>query len=318
MSVTRWGFESGANGDALTAVNSGSDFFLTTGGTAALSTAQKMHGTQSALFTSTSTSGVLYLSKTIAATTQVGVDMYIYVTAPPSTEDGLIWVGDGATRGVSIGLTPTMFPRLRNGAAAGGTAIWTSGTAMSLNTWYRLSILTSYGTTTGTIRGAFYAGDSTTPLADSGTLTSQNAGATPYTTMRVGTKVGTGTVTMTAYIDDWAYDASAVSLLPPYGSTPPTLGTPAINYDLAHINMSGTTFPIGPGSYSVSPSTGTFVTNTGVLVPRDMSGNTISYQVTATDLGSGATATTSVSVTGKSSFVNGHTESRVWNGSAWI
>lgn len=317
MSVERWGFELGSDGEVLGSSNANADYVVFTGGTGVISTTRAMHGTRSALLTGNSTSGGMYIYKTFAATSTLGADTYIYITAAPSSELTLLWMGDGSTRGISLGIADTMALRIRNGAGGGGASVWTSSTTLSLNTWYRISLVASPGTTTGTVRAAYYAGDATTPIADSGLLTNQNTGAEPYTAIRLGVKANTTTFTMTANFDDWAYDTEAVALLPPYGTAQPTLGTPTVEYDMAYINMSSTTFTVGPGSYSAVPSSGTYGANSGVVVPRDMNGGTITYVVTATDQGTGSAISTSVDVEGVSPFVRGHSESRVWDGSNW-
>lgn len=317
MSIERWGFESGNNGDALNATNGGADTIVNSGGTATISTAQAAHGTRSALFTATSTSGALYLSKAVTATTTLGVDAYIYLTSAPDVETTFLWAGAGSTREISLAMAATRQIRIRDGGGAGGASIWTSTAAVPLNTWIRISLVSSQSATAGTVRAAFYAADSTTATEDSTLLTSRNTGANPYTNVRIGAKTSTGTNQCVVYFDDWAYDTEAVALLPPYGSTPPTLGTPSLNYNMAYIDMSGTTFTVGPGSFSATPSSGTHSTASGVIVPRDLDGDPTVYVVTATDLGTGATANTNVTVDGISPFIKGQSESVVWDGSAW-
>lgn len=319
MSVERWGFESGNNGDALNAANSGSDTVLNTGGTAVISTVQAMHGTCSALFTSTSTSGVLYCAKTISTTTRLGLDAYIYFTAlPGSTEAVILWIGAGATRQVSLCVASTGALRIRDGGGGGGTNIWTSSSTIPLNTWVRISMVSEQDASAGQIRAAYYTGDSTTPVADSGLLTARNTGSTPYSTVRIGGKTSTGTITSTFYLDDWGYDTTAAALLPPSGATAPVLVTPTVANNLAFINMTGTTFAVGPGAYAAMPSTGTIPVSSGILVPRPTDVDSATYTITATDTATGAAASTEVEVIGISNYVRGHSESVVWDGSVWV
>ncbi len=318
MSVERWGFESGNNGDVVNATNGSADSLLNTGGTATISTAQAAHGTRSALFTGTSANGVLYLSKAITATTNLGMDAYIYVTSAPDAETTFLWIGAGTTREISLGMTTARQLRIRDAGGGGGASLWTSTAVISLNTWTRISMVASQSATTGTVRAGFFAADATTATEDSGLLTNKNTGANPYNTIRVGVKNTTGTNQVTAYIDDWAFDSEAVALLPPYGATPPTLGTPTVDYDMAYIDMSGTTFTIGPGIFSVTPSSGAYGTSGGVVVPRDPDGDVTTFVVTATDTNTGASANVNVNVDGVSPFVRGQSESVVWNGTAWV
>lgn len=315
MSIQRWGFESGSNGDIVNATNSSSDYLISTGGTAIISTTQKAHGTRSALFTSTSTSGAVYIQKAITATTNLGVDAYIYVTSLTDAESSFLWIGSGTTRYVSLSFMPSGQIRIRDRNFA---ISWTSSTTIALNTWTRISIVATQGATAGTARAAFYGMDSTAATEDSGWLTAKNTGENPYTSIRIGPKASTGTNQCVAYFDDWAYDTEAVALLPPYGAVPPTLGTPVVTYDKAYIDMSSSSFAFGPGIYSATPSSGVQATSGGVVVPRDPDGDTTTYVVTATDATTGASASVSVAVDGVSPFIKGQSESVVWDGTAWI
>jgi len=239
MTLTRWGFESGTNGDNLTGANSGSDFPVVTGGTATISTAQAAHGTRSALMTATSTSGGCYFSKAITATDTLAVDAYVRLVAYPSGDLGLIWFGDGTLQRLNIELTTTGAIRIRDDAIAN---IWTSPTAMALNTWYRVSLFATRSATVGTVRAAYFALDSTTPIADSGLLTGRNTGATSYSTVRVGIKPSTAVITGQGYFDDWGYDPAATDLNPPVGTNVPPTADAGTNQNVAAsatVNLSG-------------------------------------------------------------------------------
>jgi hypothetical protein len=304
MSVTRWGFESGSAGDNLTGGNSGSDFPVVTGGTATIETAQAAHGTRSALFTATSTSGGCYISKAITATDVLGADVYMRITALPSADVGILWFGTGTVQRLNLELTTTGALRIRDDAI---TNIWTSSTTMSLNTWYRISLYATRDPSTGTVRAAYYALDSTTAIADSGLLTGRNTGAASYDSIRIGTKTSTATVTMTAYVDDWGYDPAATGLLPPVGSnTSPTVDAGS-NQNVAAsatVNLSASASdPDGSiASYAWSflyPTSGAPSLTGGTTATPSFTagaaGNLYVLQVQVTDNG-GATATDTVEV----------------------
>lgn len=239
MAVTRWGFESGSDLDTLNGTNGGCDSVVNTGGTSIISTAQAAHGTRSALMTATSTSGAEYLQQSLTATDDLAVDVYIYITAMPSADVGLIWYGDGALQRVTLELLTTGAIRIRDDAFANQ---WTSGTTLSLNTWYRVSLFAHRDPSAGTVRAAYYAMDSTTAIADSGLLTGKNTGSTSYTGLRIGPKVSTGTTTMTAHFDDWGYDPVATGLNPPVGANVDPTADAGTNQNVAAsatVNLSG-------------------------------------------------------------------------------
>lgn len=236
MAVTRLsGFESGSNGDALTAGNAGtSQSPITSGGTAVISTAQKMHGTRAALMTKTSTSGSLYIREPVSSTS-LGQDLYIYVTAAPSGDITILGFYVGSTISLRAVLTTGRVVQLRDAA---DSVLWSSP-ALTLNTWYRVSLFGTQHASTGTCRLAVYAGDATTPIAsgDSTLLTGRNTGSGAWTALRWGLQLGTGTQTATAYFDDPGYDTAATGLIP--GVT--------VLLDTPVVELGAATYTSGPG-----------------------------------------------------------------------
>lgn len=281
MALVRWSFESGVNGDTLTASNAGADSVILTGGTATISTAQAVDGTRSALMNGTSTSGALYLSKTLTSTTQLGADTFLYVTTLPSVETNVIWIGNGTTRQFSLALATDGKIRIRDGAGGGGANIWTSTASLSTNAWYRISIYATQDAANGTIRAAFYSGTSSTPQEDSTLLTARNTGSSPYTALRVGPKASTGTTVVAGYFDNYGYDTTA-SGLPPIASAPVANVTASVPQSLIDASTStGTSL-----SYSISQVSGPSKTPANIaagkwLVPIDTSQDTV-WSVTIT------------------------------------
>lgn len=217
-----FGYEAGVNGDALTSGNTGADSIVTTGGTAVISTAQAMHGTRSALYTATSTSGGLYQQEAIVGTDAIAVRLYVRFSAYPSTDTGMIWLGNGTSQLSHVEVTSTGAVRLRDDANA---AQWISGGpttsagVMSLNTWYRIELILTRDPSAGTFHLRVYPGDGTTPVTnmDSGARTAVNTGAAQITTLRIGAKTSTGATTSTVYLDDWDYDpAQGTTEIGPY------------------------------------------------------------------------------------------------------
>ena len=214
MALVRWGFESGANGNAITGANTAADNVAVTGGTGAISTTQTIEGTRSAYLVGTSTSGVVYWNKTYTNTTQFAIDTFIYIATLPSAETTILWVGSGSTRNISLALATDGKIRIRDGAGGGGASIWTSTTNLAVNAWYRVSIYATQDATSGTVRAAYYTGTATNPTEDSTLLTGRNTGASPFNVFRIGIKSTTGTVTASAYFDNYGYDTTATGLLP--------------------------------------------------------------------------------------------------------
>lgn len=229
MALTEYAFESGSNGDALTAGNTGFDSVVISGsGTSGvISTAQAAHGTRSGLFTKSSASGTCYIQKTVS-TTSATVRIYIRMTALPSADQTVIWLGNGSSQRANVEITSGGAIRFRDD---GNTARWISGGAttsvgtMTTNTWYRIEFYANMGT--GAARLVVYPGDSTTPVTnmDSGAWTGVNFGADSYTAVRVGTSAGTGTTTLTAYLDAVGIEDAATGLVGPYAVT---LDTPVV------------------------------------------------------------------------------------------
>ena len=206
MTQTRWNFTTGTNGDTVTGANTGSNGVVLSGGTGTLSNAQTTIGTFSALMTATSTSGVCYWQKTGMSTSALNFDLYLYVTAAPSSAVSIAWAGTGS-REVSLELNSNRTLTYKN---ASYTSVWTSTYAIPLNTWVRVAAYFTQNSSTGTARVVIESGGSTQD--DSTLLTSQNTGASAYTDLRLGSKCSTGTQTLTQYIDSWSYDPAATGL----------------------------------------------------------------------------------------------------------
>lgn len=255
MAVTRWGFELGANNDALGSTNANADSIVSTGGTAVISTTQKFENTRSALMTGTSTSGGVYLQKGITTTAQLAIDAFIYVTALPSAETSFLWMGSGTTRECSVSIGTTGALIIRDGSSSGGVALWTSTATMAVNTWYRVSLFATQNASTGTVRATLYTGNAASTTDDSTLLTAQNTGSANYDTIRIGVKASTSTNTVTAYIDYYGYDPAATDVLAPaLQSLFNTFEGGTDNTDLSAANTAGSS---GVPIASTAKNTGT-------------------------------------------------------------
>lgn len=325
MSMDSWGFETGSNGNALTEVLANADLVILAGGTATLSTTQKAHGAQAVRMTGTTTSGGVYISKNVASSA-LGAHVYVYLLALPSAETQVIYYGSGGSRAVALAITTAGTLRIRDAAAAGGTAVWTATTALSLNTWYRVSLFGDPGSTTsnGVVQAAGYLLDATSAVSgmSSGLLTGTtgvpiNTGVSDFSVLRVGAKCAANTMTVDMYIDDYAFDPNAVGLLAPYGSAPPAGLLVGLD-GFYPLNASGITSTPGPTTYSITPSSGVLTWAPGkYLVPQADTAET-SYTVVAQDSVSGATASFSATVPPRFVDSGAETEQLIWDGTAWL
>lgn len=211
MALTRWDFETGSDGNAITAANTGASSVVVSGGAGIISTARAADGTRSARLTSSTTSGGLYYQRTGLSTAALAQDVCLYLTAAPSGTVTLIWFGSSSTRRISLNMTSA---RILQFVDAGGATAWTSPTAVPLNQWVRLSVYATQNATTGTMRAAFYPSPtSTTATEDSTLLTGKNTGASAYTDIRVGMKCTTGVRTGTGHFDINGWDPAATGLI---------------------------------------------------------------------------------------------------------
>lgn len=227
MTITRWGFESGANNDTLTPTHASADSVVATGGTAVISTAHAAHGTRSALFTNTGVSGGNYLQKSLGgALTEVAVAVYFRVATLPSADTTILWLGLGASQRCHVELTSTGAVRFRDDANAArwnGTVTTSTGT-ISTGTWYRLELHVTASATTGTFHLVVYPRDSITPVTgmDSGAMTAQNTGADGFDSLRIGGKASTNATTGSLNIDSWSLDDAPTGLIGPWAEQLPT------------------------------------------------------------------------------------------------
>jgi hypothetical protein len=306
MALTKYGFESGNNGDTATPGNTGAGFITATGGTLTISTAWAHAGTRSMRGVATSTSGSVYGQWVIAAQTAFYAEMWLYLTGTASAEVGFFWYGTGSTRAISLNGTVERFLRVRD--AAGASMV--TSTVMPLNTPIKVKVFSTQNATTGTLRCAW---SDTPPYAtynwDSGTLTGKNTGAAAYDTIRVGAKTSVSTTTWAdIFIDDWGWEGGLAG----FPINPPVIGG-LEQSAYVFLDLSDTTVDVGPVDFSASPSTGVVDTATGLFLPAPTDGSTTTYTVTATDTGNGATDTASVDVATQTSGL----ETVVWTGAAW-
>lgn len=208
--------EGGTNGAAVTAGNSGGpsgDPFTAAAATLTYTTARSAHGTVG--FAAPSTPDAI--ARWAISGTTIAARLYIWATTPTTNDQGIVRVSHVTdTTAMTIYLNSAGALRVSDKSS---TNIWTGPAAMPTGQWVRVELLAAQGatTTSGTVRVAYYLGDSTTPIADSGVLTGRNLGGNlgAFTQIRLG-KTGT-TAGPLFYFDDLAVDTGtdATALIGP-------------------------------------------------------------------------------------------------------
>ena len=187
--------------------------------------------------------------------------------------------------------------------------IWTAAAALSTGTWYRVEMIVDLAA--GTVRVAYYAGHSTTPIEDSGVLSSVAMGSnTAITNPRFG-KASTAAYLGTFHIDELRVDDSvSASFIGPWVDTNVA---PVVSAGLDQAHLPGATVTLtatatdSDGSIASSSWTQTAGSPTVVLAGSGLSrtftmpslgdGESLTFEFSATD-DDGATSTDTMDVTG--------------------
>ena len=298
----------GASGDAFAAVS------LSGASTCTFSGEQAAHGAMSYKM-GTNGTDVQYLEWLPTTASSAAARVYFYFPSLPTSANGVVRVltAGGGTTLMHL-LVTNMQVEIQNTAAA---KVWDSaGVTVPVGQWLRCEFSIPNGNTaTGTMRMDWYAADSTTPIAGlSANITAQNFGTANIGRMRVGRTAAYGTLA-SFYVDDIGYqDGSTTYLGPALTGVAPTFPAELPQDSYAQVDLSGVTFDVGPGSFTVSPSTGVLITGTDAYLPTPATGSTV-YTITATDTGNSKTATKTVAVNAPSG--GDHVEMVVYDGSTW-
>lgn len=202
-------FEGGTNGVAVSTANSGgasgTAFNAATAGLN-FSNTRAHDGTLSGVFTTDA--ATTYLAWYPGNTVNAQARAYFYLTeANSGGEFHLIGLYESNGNSILVfRISASNILRLyKNVAPTSNT--WAPTTTMPVGQWIRAEILFEQGTTSsnGRARAAIFAGESTTPLADSGWVSGLNlgAGTNPMAHVRFG-KIGAGSNADGVYIDDLA------------------------------------------------------------------------------------------------------------------
>lgn len=204
------GNSGGASGTAFVDVNSGVTY----------TNAQKAHGTWGYAHAGTAaTFNTVTLGAGDGTTTGFSVRCYVRLTGYPSAETSFITVQTAGS--VSVGgfnLDTTGHLKVVDTGSPG-----TFTTALSLNTWYRVSIWCTIAAGTATMNASLYALDD--PIGshiETHTYTSRNTGSTAAGRCSFG-KLTNAPSMATYYFDDLAVDFDRYSEIGPVANTPPTV-----------------------------------------------------------------------------------------------
>lgn len=214
---------SAASGDPFTNVYAGITY----------STTEAAHGGMSALIPPGSSSSMMFWG--LPGTTAVALRMYLHILGHNGAGRGLLHVRHAIPgNALACSMQLATNNRLRVQDKVNG-ALWTAATDFPIGQWVRVEALIEQGTGIGDgqIRVAYYAGDSTTPLADSGTLSNANLGGDlgPIHELRFGRSFGT--MTDALHLDSLAVHSGSdvAGLIGPQPATNPEPGDHRFGYD---------------------------------------------------------------------------------------
>jgi hypothetical protein len=189
------------------------------------------------------------LTWTLATTIRTVMRFYFMATALPSAND-YVAVYRNATLGpATLTLTTANKFNVQNAAGAGISAS-TATNAIVANTWYRVELAITKGTTTsnGRIEYAYYIGDSTTAEFSYDSGTTVNAGTTDIASIRLGRNTA-GTVAGIRYYDDLvARDLASGWIGPPSDAVAPSGIASGETFGSAALTIPRTVSPSGIAS----------------------------------------------------------------------
>lgn len=307
MSIRQSPFE-GVNGAALV-VSSGGDTLSNVSGSATYTTSQFAHGASSLV--ASASSAAWYTIDTTTDRALIRGYGRISTAISSDTTLGIIYAGSNL-KAAQLIINAASRIRLQTfgGTTSTSVNVATATDALPVNTWFRWEMWVSAGTseTNGQVRAAYYIGDSTTPVWDSGLITGNTAGTLGVITQgRIALATNLG-------IDDFGLKDGNDAV---WGAWPASQGITAnatTTSNLVMIDARTSTGGSGVLTYSISPSSGVTEPTEGVfLVPQ--TGSTQNFTVTATD--GILTDTTTVTVTPASAPTQASMRHRTWTGSTW-
>lgn len=259
--------EGGTNGTGVTTGNSGgtsgdawTSVSLGTSTSATYDSTSPNHGSLAynlAQSTNTGSGALLRWNVSSAAASTLRVRFYLNTAAFFSAAGIMCWVTDGtnATPLARIGMNTTGHFLVQQSTAS---TLFTGTTAIPTSTWIRVEMIVVAGTTStnGTIKFAWYLGDSATAQETFSTTTTNTGTAGTFSTLSFGKP--TGTWNTTTYWDDFAADdASATTFIGPASQTQSSsltaAGTATMSLSVTH-TINPSLAPKGTGTAAITPA----------------------------------------------------------------
>ncbi|WP_431279884.1 hypothetical protein [Leifsonia poae] len=220
-------FEGGSNGVAITNANSGgasgTAFDSAFGAGFLYSASDATQGTMGA-----SVAGGTFGAGqwNLPNSTKFSAKMKFTPKASPATSDAHLMRAHNGSGGRLFTVHINTAGKLRVDDAVGTSGVFTFSNVLAANTTYRLEAYVVAGTTTsnGTIKVAYYTGNSTTPVESTYLNSAANVGAASnFTSLYMGKYTNTAE----AYgFDEFAFDTSLTDFIGVGTTTPPMVSTP--------------------------------------------------------------------------------------------
>lgn len=226
-----------------------------TSGSIVADTANFAHGATS-LRADYSGSGQYVQCNLPAASTDVAVRYYVYADAVNTVDSSELRIGSSTTLNdnatTALRMTRNTAGRLRL-FGNGTSQIWTATDVLAADTWYRIELRVQCGTSgNAVVSGAYFVGDSTTPVQTFGTSTATTTATVACVRMGKVNNPVINPSTGHMWFDDLAIDDAPGGLIGPYN---PDGEPPASVHPLWHIAN-----PVGPVLQPINIST---ITNAG-------------------------------------------------------
>lgn len=137
---------------------------------------------------------------------------YVRIPAAPSAAVQIMQLRNSTGQAAALNVTTGRNLQLTN---APGVGLWTAASAMAVDTWYRVELAITAGTTTtnGVVDFAYYSLDSMTPI-QTFTATNVDLGTTNIVDVRWGKVSSTGTFEV--FLDSLKIDSSSTTFLGPH------------------------------------------------------------------------------------------------------
>lgn len=268
----------GSSGDFLDAVDNGAG-----AGTVTFSTGQAAHGSVSMLTSTAGVSSLAYAGYTLSSVTTDYMRCYIRLTALPGVVQILVRYLSGASQSLRVNVKSGGTLEVRD---AGNSVVGTTTSAVSINTWWRLEMFTTFSATVGAVQLRLYNTADGTSITDSLNL-SGLAFTANATSVRFGVGAAAASVS-TTYYDDVAVEGAtwhgpAVRSVTPTGiAVAATPGSTALSQTFA-VTPSGIAVPATLGSPTIAQAL--TVVPDGLAVPLNLGATSLAQPMTVTPSG---------------------------------